>query len=377
MKKFLIVLILLVLFGLPLLAEVFVVSVPPLPDKSSIEIYEEEELFSLTVLQYYYTAAGIETLIKIHGITPKCIVPIPTLEDLEDADFKTIRKYYSICMELKNQYDENQLNYRDVEIESLLHQVRDCQKYNLQLQSENRKLILVNDKLDFYRENNAKLIDDLSNRQFVIDSLTWALYRAKDDSFRDFRANMKKNRRNMYPVFSLLGGVEKNYMYNDKLIENNGFNGQLVFNPGPIINIGRYFDVRGGVNHSSISAPGQRYYVTSYEYSVDLIMPLNEIFKFNELNLEMKLGVGFFNSEIYSPNSEIEDYDWHGELVRMELDAFNFGCEFPVGLYVSYSFYHNSKSPVFYSGNQRIDVGNKWTNGFSLGLSFALWNKMY
>jgi hypothetical protein len=366
------------MFCLPLSAELFVVTVPPLPDKSTQEMYEEEDLFAITVLNYYAVATGIETLIKIHGLSPVKIVPVPTLEELEDADFKTIIKYYSICNSLKNQYDNNQLNYRDVEIEKLLKQVRECQKYNLQLQSENRALSIINDKIAFYRDNNYELIDDLAGKQFVIDSLYWAVYKSKDEVYTEMQANMQKNRRNLYPVISLHGGVIKPYMYSNNVVEENGFSGQLIFNPGPIINVGRYFDVRGGFTHYAVVVGGQRSYCSNYEYSLDLILPLHDIFKMESLSLEMKLGLGFFNAQNYSPNSVFNDADWHGELMRLELDAFNFGCEFPVGLFVSYTFYHNSKAPVFTDlTGRRIGLGENWNNGLSIGLSFALWNKLY
>lgn len=372
MKKSLLLLVLMLMVCIPAMSEYYTVSVPDLPNKSAQESYEDsEEIFIRTVLQYYYIAAGIETLIRNQGATPNIIVPIPSEEELSDNDFKIIRRYHAICIKLKNQYDIEKMNYRDAEIDKLFNRLQECSRYNFSLQAQNRALMLENNKLNFYKGSNEQLIYDIENQYFVIDSLNWELYNSKAEIIKEYHKKQLDKEVKHRPVFSLLSGVSKHYYYNDAVVENNGFNGQLVFNPGPISRFGQYIDIRGGLQHYSLDIRSNSYFCTSYEYSLDLILPISRLMEVERFNFDFKIGTGFFHSKNYAVNTGIDENKWHGELIRLELDAYNFGYEFPIGLYISYAFYHNSKMPKF----DNYYLNSEWVTNLSIGLSFALWNK--
>ena len=149
----------------------------------------------------------------------------------------------------------------------------------------------------------------------------------------------------------------------------------FVFNPGPMLNIGEYFDLFGGCDFYNVKTDFNKSKVDNYSYGIDLVLPFSHLIKFEKFGIEAKFGLGFFNAKASAPNTDLHSTNWHGQMMRFELDFFNFGGSFPIGIYSNYSLYNNRNSITFpIAAGSNINIGNNWTSAFTLGVNFPLWN---
>lgn len=375
MKKTILIFVVIICSFASGLAEYNIIDVPALPSKAQKDMYDEEGLYTQKLMEYYTIAANYETLIKLNGLVPVELVPIPSIEQLEETGMKNINLYYAICRKLQKQYQDNALNFRDKEIDNLANQLKESKKFSFGVQSQLLKAELLNAHSEFYREENFKLLDDLDKYMFENDSLRIAVYYSK----RQMYEQMKKNRGGLrdfkYPVLSAKVGAIQNYYYSANTDIKSGIQTMLVFNPGPMINIGEYFDLFGGADFYSVNTPFNKLKVTNYSYGIDLVLPFSRLIKFDQFGIEAKFGVGFFHANASVPNTTLPTSNWHGQMMRFELDFFNFGGSFPIGIYSSYSLYNNSNTIKFpIAEGTDINIGNNWTSAFTLGVNFPLWN---
>jgi len=360
-------------------ADLFIMDLPPLPDKNQRE-FLEGETYARSVLDYYKVSVNYEALIKLKGVKPIVDgVTAPTLDQLQSEDFNVIKSYFKIAEQLKKQYEESGFNRRDKAIEELNKQLLDIENKNLELGLKNFQLELANKSVDFYSAQIKALIFELDKKNLICDSLLSAVYFAKKQVYCKMSEEIQKINKNKYPIFTLYSGVQKHYLNpNDPNFENKlGFAGSIAFNPGPILHFGRYFDFRAGYAQYPLTAYDVKYDTQIFEYNIDLIFPISKIFNFNKFATEFKVGLGFFQTTAKADNLSISNTEWYGELVRMELSAFNFGTEFPIGLYLSYSFYHNDNGIMFTTPYSEEYLNNVWTNNFSVGVSFPIWNHVF
>jgi hypothetical protein len=357
------------------MAEYNILEVPALPTKTQKDMYEESGIYTQKLMEYYTIAANYEMLIKQSGLVPIKSVTIPTAEQLEESDFKNITLYYNLCRELQKQYQDNALNFRDKEIDGLATQLKESKKYGFSIQSQLLKTDLEKSHCDYYRDENFKLIDNMDKLIFENDSLRIAVY----DSKRDMYERMKKNRGGLrdfkYPVLTVKAGAIQNFYYSNATDVKTGIQTMFVFNPGPILNIGEYFDLFGGCDFYNVKTDFNKSKVDNYSYGIDLVLPFSHLVKFENFGIEAKFGLGFFNAEASAPNTDLRSTIWHGQMMRFELDFFNFGGSFPIGIYSNYSLYNNRNSIAFpIAAGSEINIGNNWTSAFTLGVNFPLWN---
>ncbi|MEI6088889.1 MAG: hypothetical protein WCR42_00400 [bacterium] len=376
MKKTILILFALIICSfMSALAEYNILDVPALPTKSQKDMYDESGIYMQKLMEYYTIAANYETLIKLSGLVPVKLVPIPSQEQLEETGFKNITLYYNLCRELQKQYKDNSLNFRDKEIENLATQLKESKKFGFSIQSQLLQAELAKSHGDFYRDENFKLLDDVDKYMFENDSLRMAVYGAK----REMYERMKKNRGGLrdfkYPVLTVKAGAIQNFYYSANTDIKTGIQTMLVFNPGPMINIGEYFDLFGGADFYSVTTDFNKQKVTNYSYGLDLVLPFSRLVKFDKFGIEAKFGVGFFHANATAPNTALHTTNWHGQMMRFELDFFNFGGSFPIGIYSNYSLYNNRNNISFpIAEGTDINIGNNWTSAFTLGVNFPLWN---
>jgi len=375
MKKIILLFALIICSFGSLLAEYNIIDVPALPTKSQKDMYDEEALYTQKLMEYYTIAANYETLLKLNGLVPVKSVPIPSQEQLEETGFKNISIYHKLCVELQKQYQDNTLNFRDKEIDNIVNQLRESKKNSFGLQSQLLKAELKNAHSDFYRDENFKLLDDLDKYMFENDSLRLAVYGAKREMYERMKKNRGALREFKYPVLTIKAGAIQNFYYSANTDIKTGIQTMLVFNPGPMLNIGEYFDLFGGADFYSVTTEYNKLKVTNYSYGIDLVLPFSRLVKFDKFGIEAKFGVGFFHANASVPNTALQNSNWHGQMMRFELDFFNFGGSFPIGIYSNYSLYNNRNNIRFpIAEGTDINIGNNWTSAFTLGINFPLWN---
>jgi len=358
-----------------------IVKVEPLPSGNELEIYEDSEnLFAMKILEYYKLSIALETQIRIMGLESATRVISPTLEELEDTDIRTLRKFYRQATALEKQVIDAPEGLFNAKIDDLRLKL-DKQQYDNfilkeQLFVQNLDLLSCN----FYKTNYRKLIAQSDSIRLVIDE-NYFDYMQKLWGQNLSLHKLHQNTHHYTPILSLSGtGNFLNFRNNN--IESDISPGVMItFNPSPIIGFGKFVDIFGEYIHpillvveenSSIRA---RYNTNMLTTGLKLNVPLSDLMKINDFQLDFKAGYGFFWANTEAPNTDFGRTNWQGQLIRLELGVSNFNkIFFPVGVFINYNFYNFSKDLKFASYDDNVNFGKHWVNNLQLGLKFTMWH---
>lgn len=352
--------------------EVFFLEVPSLPTKAEKELYEEQALYTMKLMEYYSIASGLETIIRISGAKPVDKVPVPSAETLTEPDFKVLTAYYRICTNLKKQVDSENILYKDQKLLEFYRTIERLKRENFNLKYDNKMLAMDN---DLYKSKFNNLFDRLSETNKKIDSLEMRyINELVNDNLNSLSQTLDLKFR-YYPVLQLKAGISQALFFSNTMDERAGLNAQLNFVPGPLWGLGEYFDVFGGVNCYNIFMHNYKFNTNVYNYGIDLIVPISKFIELKRFNLDFKVGLGFFNADAKAPNSALANTSWYGQMMRFEFNAYNTGNNFPVGIYAFYTFYYNNNDIVFpMGGGINYSLNTNWSGAFGAGLTFPLWN---
>lgn len=362
-------------------AEPFI-ELPPLPSNNELEIYEESDaLFALKVLEYYRLAVLYEAQLKMMGLSPSNPTAVPTLDELTDADQRTLRRYYSQADGLRRQVLEAPDGLYNRKIQELRERIDKLSNDNFVLQEQiyrqNLELISAN----FYRNRYREMINQIDSLRRVLDVM---FYDCNEKSWQSAE-RIRQAYDNWKSSASILSiGLMGNYLnYNDNRLDASISPGiALVFNPSPIFGMGRILDIWTEYTYQIIEATKRinnrdidMEYKTDYiATGLNLNVPLSDVMKIENFYLGLKGGYGFFWGSSRLPNTELPSKKWQGQTVRFELMATNFSrFHFPLGIYAAYSFNNYSKDLVFPAFGGDINLGRPWTTSFQLGIRFSLW----
>lgn len=352
--------------------EVFFLEVPSLPTKAEKEMYEEQALYTMKLMEYYSIASGLESIIRISGAKPVDKVPVPSAETLTEPDFKVLVAYYKICMNLKKQVETENILYKDKKLVEFYRTIERLKRENFNLKYDNRMLAMDN---NLYKSKFNNLFDKLSETNKKIDSLEMRYINELVNSNLNSLAMTVDYKLRYYPVLQLKGGISQALFFNTILDERAGCNAQLNFVPGPLWGLGEYFDVFGGIQSYNIYVNNNKFNTSVYNYGLDIVVPISKFIELKRFNMDFKVGLGFFNATAKAPNSTLPNSDWYGQMMRFELNAYNTGYNFPVGIYAYYTFYYNNNNIAFpMGGGINYSLNTNWSGAFGAGLTFPLWN---
>lgn len=359
-----------------------IVELPPLPGSNELELYEESDaLFALKVLEYYRIAVIYESQLKMMGITPANPTLIPTLEELTDADQRTLRRYYTQADGLRRQVLDAPDGLYHRKIQELRERVEKMNNDNFVLQEQvfrqNLELLSAN----FYRARYREMITQIDSLRRVLDEMFYDCNQKSWQAAERVR-QAYDNWKNSASILAI--GLTGNYLnYYDSRIDANISPGvAVVFNPSPIFGMGRILDIWTEYTYQLIETNRRiENRLINMEYKTDFIstgvnlnVPLSEVMSINNFYLGLKGGYGFFWGSTRLPNTDLPSKKWQGQTVRFELMATNFSrFHFPVGLYAAYSFQNYSKDLIFPAFGGEINLGRPWTTNFQLGIRFSLW----
>jgi len=359
-----------------------IVELPPLPSGNELEIYEESDaLFALKVLEYYRLALLYEAQLKIMGLTPSNPTAVPSLDELTEADQRTLRRYYMQADGLRRQVLEAPDGLFNRKIQELRDRIEKLSNDNFILQEQiyrqNLELISAN----FYRSRYRDMISQIDSLRRILDVM---FYDCNEKSWQsaDRIRQAYDNWKSSASILSI--GLTGNYLnYNDNRLDANISPGvAVVFNPSPIFGMGRILDMWTEYTYQIIEATRRinnrdvdMEYKTDYiATGVNLNVPLSEVMKIENFYLGLKGGYGFFWGSSRLPNTELASKKWQGQTVRFELMATNFSrFHFPIGVFAVYSFNNYSKDLVFPAFGGDLNLGRPWTTSFQLGIRFSLW----
>jgi hypothetical protein len=371
-----------------LLASAYSYSAEPLielknyPGKGELEVIQDnEELYASKLLEYYKFASIYEAQLNSMGIKPVAIVSAPTLEDMQDAEAKILKKYYTIAKNLETQVKQSPSGPFNAKYNNLKSKFKTAENEIFMLQDSLYWMGMENNKIKFYKENFPKLLAELDSLRFRNDSLLM-VYNQKlwkhDDKLRSMylRLNYQK------PLITV-GATLNQFYFNNNRIETDLSGGIFVaVCPEPILGFGKYFDiwaeyqfprwksknVNSNVNQGFIN----EYSTNIYDAGLSLSLPISKLFNVKSFLLNLRFGGGLFwgNTRLY--NSFAQKADWDGYVIKTDISIVNYSHIFPVGVYVGLSFFNLNRDLVLtqYGGN--LNLGKFWLDNFQIGIQFPL-----
>ncbi len=357
-----------------------IVKVEALPSGNELEMYEDSEnLFAMKILEYYKFAVALETQLRIMGLEPTSRVFAPTLEELEDTDIRTLRKFFRQAAALEKQVLDAPNGLYNKKIEELREKLEKQQYDNFvmkeQLFIQNLDLLSYN----FYKNNYRRLITQADSLRLVIDESYF------DCAKRIWEQNenlikMYQSTSHIIPILSIAGTGNIWNFRNDAVESDISPGVILLFNPSPVLGFGKFVDIWGEYIYPILlveeveSGVVARYNTNMFATGLNLNVPISELMNIDHFSLDFKAGYGFFWAKTEAPNTEFGRTDWQGQLIRLELGISNFNkLFFPVGVFINYNFYNYSKDLKFASHYGQVNLGKPWINNIQLGLKFSLW----
>lgn len=362
-----------------------IVEVPALPTGAALEIYEDsEELFALKTLEYYKIAVALESQLLLMGISPDKAINQPTLEELQDMDTKTLKKFYNQAVTVSNSVKESPDGLYHKKIEDLRAKVTKMQNDNFILKEQLFAQSLELHSSEYYRLKYREIIKQTDSLRLYIDS-TYYNYQKQLWHQADNMRRIYENSANAVPILSLSAGGSFWNIGDERISSDISPSVSLVFNPSPIFGIGRIVDIWADYQYPSITSGGDevltifpeksnQYKTDFFSTGLNLNIPISEAMKIENFYLGFKVGYGFFWGQTEMPNTNLGASDWQGQVVHLELNASNYNrLFFPIGVFVSFNFYKFSNEFEFPAPEERLRLGKPWINNFQLGLRFPLW----
>jgi hypothetical protein len=330
-----------------------------LPD-NQLENYENDEmLYSMKIMEYYEKALMLETQLRLMGIEPETPAIMPTLEELEDLELRTLKIFYRIAWKLNEQV----LNSPDTFREKLAAQLDSC----MAEMNEVRADAIIRgseDKMKAIR----KYIEKMQSQDSVYRENVEMLIDQNFEECKDYT-----------PIISIFGNAGL-FIANteDGVINDPGLGAGISVNISKVLGFWNTFELwyryqAPRINTEFTDANGNE---ISELWQVDLsaVGAGGKIYisKSESYKQGLNLGLGYFwtNGNIYNRNGPY--MDWEGISMNVEYFGGISGCKYPVELFFGMSLYQSfSENLAFDAINQKFELG-KTHIGFNIGLKYHI-----
>lgn len=356
-------------------------NIPALPSNAQLEAYtENEELYAEKLFEYYNLAVEYNTLLKEREVTSRSKINIPSNEELTSPDINTIKKYYKIAQDLKNQFDAIPKNNTISKLKKYRNVIDSLRTDNERLKSEIYDFSLDENNTPFYKKLSDKLIEDNAKDKFIEDSIN--LNRL--DRMKKSYDNLKKLYTDSYATSTIMMSTafcgSRVYFGSSSVKTDPGFNLGLNINAGPIFGFGKVIEIFG--NYTSFKLKYDDSFTnTQIEYSANMFhigaqYILKDLFKLDDFKANVALGTGFFFGDARTPNLNGENLSFKGNFLKAELSFRNINYNFPLELFINYTANSHSNDLIFVLPNSNSSITNPSSEILSIGARFNIWRSI-
>lgn len=353
-----------------------IVKLPPLPSKSEMEVYEgSDELYAKLLLSYYQAAASLDAQLRYWDIRPTVTLPVPTLDELTSQEIKTIRKYYSIAFRLQTQIealseDQIRAHVRDVE-QRLIGERKKSAELSIAKYEEE----LAARRADVYQKRLENIIRFTDSLKAANDSLTYSYYMLR---YSSHDAYMRALMQSSIPSITFSNSATFLAYNNDALQTDISFGAKMELNLNSVADYGKYFDLwfaylMPQVKSNHPSPVGQRWKdwnTNIYSFGVNLNLP--EVVDLHPVKAGIKLGAGHYWGSGSAPNEDVQDTEYKGQLMNVELNFSKFTTLSPMSLYFNFGVLFPSREMSFADPVQSVNIGKNSITAFTFGLRFTI-----
>lgn len=357
-----------------------IVEVPVLPTGEQLEVYEDsEELFAIKLLEYYRLAAVLETQLDMMGVQPSYTAPVPTLEQLADADGKVLQKYAALAKALENQVYSTPSDINHAELEAL----RGAYKASLQtidsLQAEVFRLGLNEQSISFYRNSMMRLIRDNDSIIRAADKRRMEDY----DRFKEREAAIRKSydraSEDTEPVIAITGDALSVFFNNENLRTELSPGGGIIFHTYPIFGFGKNIELNLGYMNPLVYVEDEddpNAISTEYEnhvYTFGVTAGLPSIVSLEDLDFNLRLGLAAYWGHGNASNTAQPNNKWQGQMLKLEIGIAPLNKSLPAELTVGYNLMFSNRDLLFSSPTTTVELTNPNIHILRLGLRVNLW----
>ncbi len=354
------------------------------PSKNEIEVLEDNDgLFASKVLEYYKFAALYEAQLNSMGIKPEKVLDTPTLDEIQDAEATTLKKYYSVAKALYEQLKKSPGSNYNAKYEELKKKYKVAENQIFTLKDALYWESLENSKIEYYKTNFPKLVKEIEDLRFKNDSL-YLEYNTKLWQSEEKLRNIYNHKTYKKPLIS--GGITVNQFYiNNDFIESDISPAiHINISPESVFGFGKFFDIWAEFqmpvwksSYTTLKVPNQLYVTSEYKTNIyntglALNLPLSELFHFKGFMFNLRLGGGLFWGNARMMSSNLQKTDWDGYMFKGDINLVNYSHYFPVGITAGVNFFNFNKSLNFNQSGGYFDLGKISLSNLYLGIEVPI-----
>lgn len=348
MRKYLSGLFLILFYGISLYSAQNVVPVASVTEKQPLFSDLSKRDLSDSLVKYSIVANKLETQIKSLNTLP--IASVPKLPDkisrmrIKDLRIKT-EEFYLVARSLQEQV----LTISPSDVMILQEMLTNKEK-----EMRDSAINCYKDKIKIYEDERREM-----NKFY--------------NSIKE--SKLKELFKNSVSVFSASVFGKSFFISDSRLEQDITIGTRLELSLYPIINSADFVEIWGEYQKPRFNtvelSNSVEWNVNQYSAGLNLRVPFRWDMKY--FNVGFRGGFGYYwgDSRIY--NGNISKTDWRGYLVNFELDMMKYSWFYPLDVYFNYSIHYPTKSAVFMTPNEIIDLNKNTYTCFSVGLRICLW----
>jgi hypothetical protein len=353
-------------------------TVPQLP--GNLDSYTDEEaIYFDKLMEYYLPAVTLEAQLKLMNITPKMKVPILSSEMLDNMDPKYFKQYNKLAFELYSQI-------KNLKMDVVNKQLFDSESENKILKKDNTQLMIDTIGTHKYRELYQMLLEAIDksisdNKQ--IEKKYVEKIRNLLNEISDTKYNLSPNEK-ATPSFVLsFTPIIEQFYYNDDRIGSEIAPGVIVNmnalriskNVGLINLWGKFCQLTTQGRSGSNYPPNQSwltYKNDQWAFGGDFELNISALMKTESVGWSFKAGFGYMKGFIRVPNVGLPQYEYTGNIIKLETDFYNLNKLFPFGITLGANFNKFNRDLAYPNFQNNINLGKIWVPSIYFGLNFNL-----
>ncbi|GAB5464920.1 MAG: hypothetical protein Kapaf2KO_03560 [Candidatus Kapaibacteriales bacterium] len=356
------------------------VDVPLLPQGEALEIYEDsEELFAVKLLEYYGYSKTLSAQLEMMGVLPLANIPIPTIDDLTDADARVLARYAGYAKSLENKIRSTPSDLKHEQLEQLRTAYAESLRVQDSLSAELFRLGLNANSISFYRDSMMELIRDS-------DSTIKAMDRMRLEDYKNYKER-EENIRNLYsgsdvgpePAIAIQVNGLTSIINNDILRSELSPGANLIINTYPVFGFAENFDLSFGYYNTNIVVDSeepnsQTAQYSNHIYSFGINGTVPGIINLDDLVMNLRLGAAAYWGHGSAVNTGLPENKWQGQLINIELGLDSPYPSLPAELIIGYNLLIANRNLIFASPTDVVELDNPTLHILKIGLRFDLWS---
>lgn len=377
MRKILILLIIMIVFGSSLLFAIKPIATIP-SDPNNFEVFtENEEIFLEKYLEYYIPAVMLQTQLRMVGVDKFPKLPPFSFQVIENLEVKKLKAIAKVAKDLTKQvevlpesYNPALINCEKVksELESQLFQLSldtiglsKEKKYIDKLKKKLEDIVAQSEKNEkTYNQNYQKLVQENFELKYygTIDKEPMQLFLVKlTAKGSQIFLNINDIEKGVFPSFNI------------------DFEALNIAQQRASISLWSEYSLQNTkvkINPIFISNDRQHYNEQIVAFGADVGLNLSKLFTIKGTKWGFDLGFGYFKGFVNHTNYSYLKSEYQGNIIKVETSFDNFSRLTPFGIHLGAYFNRFTDDVIYYKDGPPVILKSSWRPSIYAGISFNL-----